>query len=349
MKISTLIGYAGGYKESARWVVEMEQAGLDLVWVPEAYGFDAPSMMGYLAALTTQVEIGSGILPIYSRTPSLLAMTAAGLDALSDGRFHLGLGASGPQVVEGWHGVRYDAPLGRTREIVDICRKVWAREEALEYEGRYYNLPLPAGEGSGLGKPLKIITHPVRPRIPIWTASLGDRNVAVAAEIADGWLPLFFVPEKAAQVWGGALAAGKSLRSPDLGPLMISAGGLLAIGEGADVIELRELGRPNLALYIGGMGAKGRNFYNDLACRYGYEKEAELVQDLFLAGKRQEAAAALPAELVELTSLCGPAGWVKERVAAMEAAGVTHLQVNPVAHGGKSESEVLRDLKELIG
>jgi F420-dependent oxidoreductase-like protein len=277
-----------------------------------------------------------------------MAMTAAGVDALSEGRFHLGLGASGPQVVEGWHGVSYDAPIGRTREIAEICRKVWAREEPLTYDGRYYHLPLPPGQGSGLGKPLKIITHPLRSRIPIWVASLGDRNVSVTAEVADGWLPLFFVPEKAKDVWGAPLAEGMAKRDPDLGALMISAGGLLAIGEGDDIIAMRDLGRPTLALYIGGMGAKGHNFYNDLACRYGYEREAETVQDLYLAGKRDEAAAALPEELVELTSLCGPRGWVKERVAAMAEVGVTHLQVNPLPQAGRPESEVIAELKELI-
>ena len=349
MKISTLLGYSGGFKESVGQVAEMEKAGLDLVWVPEAYGFDSPSLMGYIAALTERVEIGSGILPLYSRTPTLIAMTAAGIDALSDGRFNLGLGASGPQVVEGWHGVRYDAPLTRTREIADICRKVWAREEPLVHEGRYYHLPLPEGAGSGLGKPLKMITHPVRPSIPIWVASLGDKNVTVTAEVADGWLPLFFVAEKAAEVWGESLAQGRARRSPTMAPLMISAGGLLAIGEGEEFTRLRELGRPTLALYIGGMGAKGHNFYNDLACRYGYDEEAAVVQDLFLSGRREEAAAALPEELVRLTSLCGPAGWVKERVAAMQEVGVTHLQVTPVPTGGRTAAQVIGELRELIG
>jgi F420-dependent oxidoreductase-like protein len=348
MKISTLLGYAKGFKESIAELREMEDAGLDLVWVPEAYGFDSPSAMGYIAACTERVEIGSGIIPIYTRTPTLIAMTAAGLDALSEGRFNLGLGASGPQVVEGWHGIRYDAPLGRTREVAEICRRIWARQEALTYEGSHYRLPLPESEGTGLGKPLKIINHPVRPRIPIWVASLGDRNVAVTAEIADGWLPLFFVAEKADKVWGPSLREGGSRRSPELSPLMVSAGGLLAIGEGDDIVALRDQARPELALYIGGMGAKGRNFYNDLARRYGYEREAEVVQDLFLAGKRQEAAGALPDELVELTTLCGPAGWIRERVAAMAEAGVTHLQVTPVATGGKTRAEVIGELKALI-
>jgi F420-dependent oxidoreductase-like protein len=348
MKISTMLSYAGGFKESAHQVTEMEKAGLDLVWVAEAYGFDGPSLMGYLAALTERVEIGSGILPIYTRTPTLIAMTAAGIDALSGGRFHLGLGASGPQVIEGWHGLPYDAPIGRTREIVEICRKVWAREAPLVHDGRYYHLPLPEGQGTGLAKPLKIITHPVRPSVPIWVASLGDKNVAMTAEVADGWLPLMFIPEKAKDVWGSAMAEGSAKRDPALEPLMISAGGLLAIGDGEDVAKLRELSRPTIALYVGGMGAKGRNFYNDLACRYGYEKEAAEIQDLYLSGKKEEATALVPDEFLELTSLCGPAGFVAERVAALGEAGVTHLQVTPVPTGDQTEAGLIGQLKEMI-
>jgi F420-dependent oxidoreductase-like protein len=347
MKIASPLSYAGGFRESVRRVTEREKAGLDLVWVAEAYGFDAPSLMGYLAALTERVEIGSGILPIYTRTPTLLAMTAAGVDALSEGRCHLGLGASGPQVIEGWHGMPYDAPIGRTREIIEVCRKVWERKEPLVHSGRYYRMPLPEGEGTGLGKPLKIIAHPVRPRIPIWVAALGDRNVAMAAEVADGWMPIMFIPEKSASVWGGALKEGLSRRDPSLGPLMITGGGLLAIGEGEEVTALRDLARPNLALYIGGMGARGRNFYNDLARRYGYEKEAELIQDLYLSGKKEEAAAAVPEEIVRLTSLCGPAGWVAERVAALREAGVTHLQVTPVPTGEQTAAGLIGQLRDL--
>jgi F420-dependent oxidoreductase-like protein len=349
VKIATMLSYAGGFRESAARVTEMERAGLDLVWVAEAYGFDAPSLMGYLAALTERVEIGSGILPIYTRTPTLIAMTAAGVDALSGGRCHLGLGASGPQVIEGWHGLPYDAPIGRTREVISICRRVWAREAPLEHRGRYYRMPLPQGEGTGLGKPLKIIAHPVRPRIPVWVASLGDRNVAMTAEIADGWLPMMFIPEKAGEVWGGALAEGTARRDPDLGPLMIAGGGLLAIGDGEGVTAVRELARPNLALYIGGMGARGKNFYNDLACRYGYEKEAAAIQDLYLSGKKEEAAAAVPEEILRLTSLCGPAGWVAERVAAMRETGVTHLQVTPVPTGDQTPAGLIGQLKDLAG
>jgi F420-dependent oxidoreductase-like protein len=347
VKISMQLNYAGGFKEAAAQVAELERAGLDLVWVAEAYGFDAPSFMGYLAAQTERVKIAAGILPIYTRTPTLLAMTAAGVDALSGGRCELGLGASGPQVIEGWHGVTYDAPLGRTREIVEICRKVWAREERLTHDGRYYHLPLPEGQGTGLGKPLKIISHPVRPRIPVWVASLGPKNVEMTAEIADGWLPLFFMPERYRDVWGADIDAGTAKRDPALGPLQISAGGLLAIGEGDDVKAMRDYARPVAALYIGGMGAKGRNFYNDLACRYGFEKEAAEIQDLYLAGKKAEAAAKVPEELLEATTLCGPESWVAERVAAFAQAGVTHLQVTPIPTAGKSAADLIAAVREM--
>jgi F420-dependent oxidoreductase-like protein len=349
MKIATTLSYAGGFKAAARQVSEMEKAGLDLVWVAEAYGFDGPSLMGYLAALTETVDIGSGILPIYTRTPTLLAMTAAGIDALSSGRFHLGLGASGPQVIEGWHGVPYDAPVGRTREIAAICRQVWAREAPLVHDGRYYQLPLPAGQGTGLGRPLKIIAHPVRPRIPIWVASIGEKNVAMTAEVAEGWLPILFIPEKAKEVWGAALAEGGAKRDPSLDPLQVSAGGLLAIGEGEEVTRLRDLSRPNVALYVGGMGARGRNFYNDLARRYGYEKEAVEIQDLYLSGQKDEAAALVPQEFLDLTSLIGPRSWVAERIAAMKEAGVTHLQVTPVPTGEQTAVSLIDEVKELAG
>ncbi len=347
MKITTMLSYAGGFKEAARHVAELERAGLDLVWVAEVYGYDSPSMMGYLAALTDTVEIGSAIMPIYTRTPSLLAMTAAGVDALSDGRFHLGLGASGPQVIEGFHGVPYTNPLGRTREIVEICRDVWKREAPLVHQGRNFTLPLPADQGTGLGKALKILTHPVRSDIPIWIASLGEKNVEMTAEIANGWIPVFFIPERSKSVWGDSLAAGRAKRDPGLGELMISAGGLLAIGEGEDVVQLRELQRPMTALYVGGMGAKGKNFYNELAVRYGYEKEAALIQDLYLRGKKREAEAAIPEEFLELTTLCGPASYVKERVAAFVEAGVTHLQVHPVATGDQTEADLIEAVKAM--
>lgn len=348
MKISTMMGYAGGFKRAARDIAEMEKAGLDLVWVAEAYGFDSPSLMGYLAALTERVEIGAAILPIYTRTPTLIAMTAAGLDALSDGRFNLGLGASGPQVIEGFHGVPYTNPLGRTREIVEICRDVWKREAPLVHQGKNFTLPLPPEQGTGLGKPLKIIAHPQRSEIPVWIASLGEKNVELTAEIADGWIPILFIPERANEVWGKSLAAGKAKRDANLSEMMITAGGLLAIGEGEDVVALRELQRPMVALYVGGMGARGKNFYNELAVRYGFEKEAAIIQDLYLAGNKREAEAAVPREFLELTSLCGPKGYVKERVAAFRAVGVTHLQVQPVPQGEQSAASLIETVKTLL-
>ncbi|MGI8794542.1 MAG: LLM class F420-dependent oxidoreductase [Acidimicrobiales bacterium] len=339
MRIAMQLGYASGMKESVDQLVTLEQAGLDIVWVAEVYGVDAVSLMGYIAARTERVHIASGILPLYSRTPTLLAMTAAGVDLLSDGRCILGLGASGPQVIEGWHGVPYDKPLGRTREIVEICRQVWRRER-VEHDGDSYTIPLPPDQGTGLGKPLKLITHPVRDHIPIWVASIGPKNVQMTAEVADGWLPIFYVPEKANDVWGESLAKGAANRDGSLGTLEVAAGGMVAIGD--DVQNVRDFGRPGLALYIGGMGARGRNFYNDLACRYGYEAEAKEIQDLYLDGKKDEAAAKIPEELLEKTSLVGPEGYVKERLAAYKEAGVTVLNVAPVGPDPVSTIERLR-------
>jgi F420-dependent oxidoreductase-like protein len=327
MRLSTHLTYGDGFPKSAERVVQMEERGLDMVWVAEAYGHDAATRLGYLAARTNHVELASGIFPIYSRTPALLAMTAAGLDELSDGRAILGLGASGPQVIEGWHGLPYAMPVQRTREIIEVCRMIWRRQEA-RLDGQAIKLPLPAAQGTGLGKALKILSHPVRERIPIWLASMGNRSVELTAEMAEGWLPIFFVPEKAEAVWGTALRRGFARRAEDLGPLEIAAGGPLAIGDGLE--GLRELERPHLALYIGGMGARDKNFYNDLARRYGYEAEAAEIQDLYLSGKKNEAEALVPAELLEALSLVGPAGYVKERIAAFKAAGVTVLDVQPI-------------------
>ncbi|MEV0597899.1 LLM class F420-dependent oxidoreductase [Streptomyces sp. NPDC050315] len=343
MRIGMMLSYSGGFKETVEVLGDYEKAGLDIVFVPEAYSYDAISQLGFIAARTERLEIASGILQIYTRTPSLTAMTAAGLDYVSDGRFTLGIGASGPQVIEGFHGVPYDAPLARTREIVDICRQVWRREKVV-HEGRHYQIPLPAEQGTGLGKPLKLINHPVRDRVPVILAAIGPKNVALTAEIAEGWLPIFFHPEKAGEVWGPALAEGSAKRDPALGPLDIVAQAPLAIGE--DVDELIDLARPQLALYIGGMGARGRNFYNNLARRYGYEAEAIKIQDLYLAGRKEEAAAAVPADLLRDISLIGPASYIAERIAAYRAAGVTTLKVNPVS---PDPARRLADLERLKG
>src|SRR6185295_4336340 len=218
MRIGMFLSYAGGFAETVTDLADYERAGLDIVFVPEAYSFDAVSQLGFIAAKTERVQIASGIFQLYSRTPALTAMTAAGLDYVSGGRFTLGLGASGPQVIEGWHGVPYDAPVGRTREIIEICRMVWRRER-LEHAGRHYTIPLPADRGTGLGKPLKLINQPVRERIPIVVAALGPKNVAMAAEIAEGWEPIFYLPERADQVWDDSLAAGRAKRDPSLGDL----------------------------------------------------------------------------------------------------------------------------------
>src|SRR5918992_4852965 len=233
MRIGIQASYSGGFQETAGEIRDLEAAGLDVAMVAEVYTFDAVSQLGYLAAVTERVELMSSILPIYSRTPTLTAMTAAGLDYVSGGRFTLGLGASGPQVIEGWHGVPYDAPLQRTREVVEICRKVWRRER-LEHEGTKYRLPLPADQGTGLGKPLKLINTPVRDRIPVMLAALGPKNVELAAEIAEAWEPIFFMPEKAQDVWGDSLAAGRAKRDPALGDLQIVVGVPVAIGDGVE-------------------------------------------------------------------------------------------------------------------
>lgn len=328
MLLSTQLQYSEDPARSAESVLAMEQAGLDVVWVAEAYSFDAVSLMGYLAARTERVQIGSGILPIYSRTPTLTAMTAAGLDALSGGRAILGLGASGPQVIEGFHGVPYDKPVARTREIIEICRKVWRRER-LTNEG-LYPIPLPEGRGTGLGKPLKLINHPRRADIPIWVAALGDKNVEMTAELANGWLPHVMLPEKIRDVFGPALDAGLAKRAPELGPLQITGGGILAVEE--EMFEpARKLARGMYALYIGGMGARGRNFYNTVFARQGYADTARHVQDLYLDGRKEEAAAALPDDFIDRVTLIGPPSYVRERIGVLGAAGVTHLHVSPVS------------------
>ena len=342
MKISTLMSYAQGYVGATKEIVEMEKAGLDVAWVPEAYSFDGVSAMGYIAAKTEKITIASGILNIYSRTPALMAMTAAGIDALSEGRCMLGLGASGPQVIEGFHGVVYDAPMTRIREVVEICRMVWRREEKLIYEGEKYQVPLPSGEGTGLGKPLKIINHPYREEIPIALATLGEKSVEMTAELADAWLPAFYMAEGADAVWGDALRRGNAKRDPGRPPLDVYAGGAVAIGEGLE--EYRNMSRSGIALYVGGMGAKEKDFYNQVFRKYGYEKEAETIQDLYLAGRKSEAEAAIPDSYLEATSLVGPEGFVKDRLAAFKEAGVTSLNVSFL---GTTSEERVRNCDKL--
>ncbi|MDZ7885641.1 MAG: LLM class F420-dependent oxidoreductase [Mycobacterium sp.] len=342
MRTGIFLSYAGGFKQAVEQVVELEKVGVDIALVAEAYSYDAISQLGYLAAKTSTIELGSGVVPIYVRTPTLLAMTAAGLDYVSDGRFRLGIGTSGPQVMEGFHGVPFDAPMGRTREVVDICRQVWRREK-VNHDGKHYQIPLPEGRGTGLGKPLRLINHPVRENIPITIAALGPKNVELTAEIAEGWQPVFFYPEKADDVWGDALRAGYAKRDPARGPLDIMVSASLAIGD--DVEDRLAWAKPQLALYIGGMGAKGKNFYHNLATRYGFGEVADHIQELFLAGKKDEAIAAVPDELVRHVSLVGPRGFVKERLAAYKEAGVTTMLVHPLA---TDDAEAVRFTEELV-
>ncbi|MCV7199724.1 LLM class F420-dependent oxidoreductase [Mycobacterium angelicum] len=342
MRIGVALDYSGGFHEAVERVVELEKSGIDIAVVAEAYSYDAISQLGYLAAKTTRVELASGVLPIYIRTPSLLAMTAAGLDFVSGGRFHLGIGTSGPQVMEGFHGVEFDAPLGRTREVVEICRQVWRRER-VRYDGKHYQIPLPPDRGTGLGKALQLINHPVRQRIPISIAALGPKNVELTAEIAEGWQPAFFYPDKAGMVWGEALAAGAAKRDAALGSLDVMVGTSLAIGEGVE--DRLAWTKPQLALYLGGMGAEGRNFYHSLATRYGFGAVADRIQKLYLSGRKREAIETVPDELVRGMSLIGPRGFIADRLAAYAEAGVTTLLVRPVTADG---GEAVRYVEELL-
>ena len=280
-----------------------------------------------------------------------MAMTAAGCDYVSNGRFILGLGASGPQVIEGFHGVPYEKPMARIKEYIEACRMIWAREQPFQMDGETVKVPLPAGQGTGLGKPLKIIKpgQEIRTDIPIWWASLMGLSVAATAQYANGWLPIFFDPEKFQQVWGDDLKKGTAKRDPSLPRLEISAGGMVAIDEsltGDAQKKILDFSRPNAALYIGGMGARDKNFYNTICRKYGYEKEAGEIQDLYLSGKKDEAAAAVPHEMLANTNLVGPKSYVKERIAAYKEAGVTVLSVNPV---GPDAVKTIETLKEMIG
>ena len=341
MRISTSLNYATDPQTAAIQALELEAAGVDRIWIPEAYGFDAVSLLGYLAASTSTVELASGILNTFSRTPALLAQTAAGLDALSGGRFVLGLGASGPQVIEGFHGVPYARPVTRMKEIIQICRAAWRRER-LVHDGDVFTLPLPSDQGTGLGKPLKIINHLKRSDIPIYIAALGPRSVEETAATCEGWLPFLVYPERMDQVWGDAVRAGLARRDDTLGELDVVAGGLVAIGD--DAAQYRELARPMAALYIGGMGARGKNFYNDVCRDYGFADEATAVQDAYLDGRKDEAAGLLPDELITNTTLCGDEAYVVDRLAAYSDAGVTSLNVTPV---GGEPATVLGRLREL--
>ncbi len=329
MKISTTLGFHGDPVRFAQEAKDLERAGVDLIWSGEIYGFDLVSSLAFLAGQTTSLELMTGIIPVYSRTPALIAQTAATLDALSNGRFHLGLGSSGAQVIEGWHGVPFEKPLQRTREVIEVCRKVWARE-SLSYDGVTVQIPLPAGRGTGLGKPLKFMGKPRSEDIPVWIAAIGPKNVELAAEVAHGWQPIHFIPERFHSVWGESLKSGSAKRAANLGSLQIMAGGNVAIGTGPEVSKARESTRSHIGFYVGGMGAKSKNYYNELFQRYGWEQEANEIQDLFLSGKREEAYSKVPDEYLDLATLCGDEGQVRDRIQAFKDVGVSYLDVTPI-------------------
>ncbi len=321
MKLGLHIGYWGAKPfDAVPLTKEAERLGFDSVWSSESWGSDAVTTLTWVAAHTSRIDVGTAIMQIPARTPAAAAMTAVTLDHLTGGRFRLGLGMSGPQVVEGWHGVPYGKPLQRTREYVEIVRAVLRREKPVEHHGEHYDLP--ARGGTGLGKPLKTIVHPLRADLPIYLAAIGPRNIALAAEIADGWLPILYSPDRPEaflpNLERGFARAGRDGRGFDVAPMV-----QVAMGE--DVDECRDRVRALVALYVGGMGARGRNFYNALVARYGYEAEAREVQDLYLDGHHREAGAAVPDSLIDEVALVGPAERIRDRLAAWRESGVTTL------------------------
>jgi F420-dependent oxidoreductase-like protein len=317
-------------------VLEAERLGYSSVWTAEAYGSDAVTPAAWIAARTTRIHVGTGIMQIPARTPAMTAMTAMTLDALSGGRFRLGLGVSGPQVVEGWHGQPFGKPLTKTREYVDVVRAILRREKPVEFRGEYYQIPYAGPDATGLGKPLKSILHG-RATLPIYLAAVGPKNVALAAEIADGWIPVFFSARRGAMFreWldEGFKRGGRSRESFDVMPMV-------PVVIGADAAACRAVVKPRIALYVGGMGARGRNFYNDIARRYGYEGAAKTIQDFYLGGKKAEAEAAVPDELVDEVALCGPPERIRERLAEWRTAGVTTLMIVGAADAVRTMAEL---------
>jgi F420-dependent oxidoreductase-like protein len=341
MRLALTLNYSGATMAlDVEKIVEAERLGYTSVWTAEAYGSDAVTPAAWIAARTTTIHVGTAIMQIPARTPAMTAMTAMTLDALSGGRFRLGLGVSGPQVVEGWHGQAFGKPLGKTREYVEIVRAILRREKPLEFRGDYYQIPYAGPDATGLGKPLRSILHG-RASLPIYLAAVGPRNVALAAEIADGWIPVFFSARRMAMFreWlsEGFRAGGRggdAARDFDVMPMVP-----VVIGD--DVAACRAAVKPRLALYVGGMGARGRNFYHDIACRYGYEEAAKRIQDLYLSGRKDEAVAAVPDALVDEVALCGPRERVREQLGEWTTSGVTTLMVT-------GDGAAVRTLAELV-
>jgi F420-dependent oxidoreductase-like protein len=341
MRLGLNFGYWGSVPvDNVALAQEADRLGFHSLWTAEAYGSDAVSPLVWLAAQTKQINVGTAIMQMTARVPAMTAMTAATIDLLTGGRMLCGIGASGPQVVEGWHGVPYGKPVTRAREYIEIMRAIWKREAPLVHHGEHYDIPCQGG--SGLGKPLKLIQHPLRPSIPIYLAAVGPKNVSLAAELADGWLPIFFSPERVGtyREWldeGFAKAGGEKTMTNgfDIAPTV-------SVVLGDDVNACRNQVKPNLALYIGGMGAKGKNFYYDIACRYGYEAAAEQIQQLYLSGKKMEALAAVPDALVDEVALCGPRERIAERLAAWKDCGITTMIC------GTSDINAVRMMAELV-
>lgn len=341
MRLGLVYGYSGAQIELPMSMIqEADRLGYYAVWVGEAYGSDAVTPLAWIGAQTANIKLGTGIMQMPARTPAMTAMTAITLDQLSGGRFLLGLGLSGPQVVEGWHGVAYGKPLVKTREYVNIVRQILQREKALEFRGQHYEIPYAGDDKTGLGKPLKSIIHG-RADMPIYLASIGPKNVALTAEIADGWLPIFFSPEHYADTYdaniqeGFAAAGGKTFDQFDIAPTVP-----VIISD--DLEAARNAVKPQLALYIGGMGAKGRNFYNDLAVRYGFEAAAATIQDHYLAGRKMDAINAVPDALVDAVALVGPVDRIRDRLQLWKAAPITTLNI------GAFDVETLRVMAELV-
>jgi F420-dependent oxidoreductase-like protein len=346
MRLGLHVGYWGLGLTSAQQLAlvrEAESLGFDSVWAAEAYGSDTATVLAWLASQTEKIRIGSAIFQIPGRTPAMTAMTAATLDNLSDGRMILGIGTSGPQVAEGWHGQRFAKPLERTREYVQILRTALARER-LEFQGKHYELPLPDGPG----KALKLMIAPVQERMPIYIAAIGPKNTQLTGEIADGWIPTFFSPEHVGEMRKlleeGAARAGNGKQIDDSFDIAPTVN--LCVDD--DIEKAHDAMRPVLALYVGGMGSKKQNFYNALMRRYGYEDAAEEVQSLYLDGKKEEAAAALPGELIDKVSLCGPKDRIKERLELYREAGVGTLMITPMAWTADGRSEMMRVVADLV-
>jgi F420-dependent oxidoreductase-like protein len=337
MRLALNLNYSGAAMAlDMTRILEAERLGYASVWTAEAYGSDAVTPAAWIAARTERIHVGTAIMQIPARTPAMTAMTAMTLDALSGGRFRLGLGVSGPQVVEGWHGQPFGKPLVKTREYVQIVRTILSRERPLEFRGTHYQIPYAGPEATGLGKPLRSILRG-RPDLPIYLAAIGPKNVALAAEIADGWIPVFFSARRMAMFrqWldEGFEAAGGT-RELEVMPMV-------SVVVGDDVGACRAAVKPRIALYVGGMGARGRNFYNDIARRYGYEDAAKRIQDLYLAGHKDEAATAVPDALVDEVALCGPRERLREQLAEWTRSGVTTIMV-------AGDTTAVRTMAELV-